>query len=448
MKLSKYNHSVRYDGESYLFNAYHRGVHRVEPYVVDALKRLDLGEEGWNDGLPNDIQAKLADSGYIIPEYLDEHAKLRNERETDRLNSQTINLTIAPTIDCNFGCPYCFEGEDKPQERMSEKTMYAVLEFLKDIISPETRSLHVTWFGGEPLLGLPQIEQLTKLLEEHVLDPQNLIYSASIITNGYGLTHKIATKLSALGVKSAQVTIDGTKEYHDKRRFKKGNREGTFDRIVQNIQDSCDTIRIQVRANLDKENQKSFSDLVSYLYDDCNLKGKIFVYPAVMRDDGDTEWEQSYGSMNEYMKGQVKLHKEALKHGIRLLKFPPRVNLFCGSSKPTFWVIAPNGDLHKCWDTINDRGQAVGNVNKKKIDRDAERKWAEWSPFNHEKCKSCNVMPLCMGGCANKAFQKGGEPQCEEWKFGLNEAIQMWIEEKVSGRSVEDLERVSIGDSV
>lgn len=204
MKLSKYNHSVRYDGESYLFNAYHRGVHRVEPYVVDALKRLDLGEEGWNDGLPNDIQAKLADSGYIIPEYLDEHAKLRNERETDRLNSQTINLTIAPTIDCNFGCPYCFEGADKPQERMSEKTMCAVLEFLKDIISPETRSLHVTWFGGEPLLGLPQIEQLTKLLEEHVLDPQNLICSASIITNGYGLTHKIATKLSALGVKSVE----------------------------------------------------------------------------------------------------------------------------------------------------------------------------------------------------------------------------------------------------
>lgn len=53
---------------------------------------------------------------------------------------------------------------------------------------------------------------------------------------------KIAERLRDLGVSRAQITLDGTAEHHNRRRFRKGG-AATFDRIVQNIVASRDLLK-------------------------------------------------------------------------------------------------------------------------------------------------------------------------------------------------------------
>ncbi|MHB1683236.1 MAG: radical SAM protein [Bacilli bacterium] len=413
-----------------MFNAYRRGLHQVDESVVFALDCLVRGEQNWDAGLAEEFRRTLIESGYVVDDEFDEHQVLLKERESMRLSEVTVALTIAPTIDCNFACPYCFEGGDKPQLRMSSATMDAVVHFARSQITEATQRLAVTWFGGEPLLGLKQIEEMTAKLKEQIVDQRHLQYDASIVTNGYGLTRKIAERLRDLGVSHAQITLDGTAEHHNRRRFRKGG-DATFDRIVQNIVASRDLLKISIRVNVDSENRESFTPLVKYLYEELELRDQVRVYPAMMRDDGSETWGKAYSCMSDYTADQVALHREAVQHGVRVLNYPQAMRLYCGASKPTFWVVSPTGDLHKCWNTINDPSRAVGNVNTQSVDADGHDQWLQWSPFQHEKCRQCSVMPLCMGGCPHHAFQQGGDPQCDQWKFGLQESIEVWVQDRM-----------------
>jgi len=432
LKASKFNHMVEIEGEAYLFNALNRGLYRIDPAVVRALKLLDDGSEAWDTSLKPEYRDRLVDAGYVLADHVNELDRLRGEREAMRLDSSNIMLTIAPTIDCNFGCPYCFEGGDKPRLRMQPDTMEAVVAFANTLITPSTQRLSVTWFGGEPLLAMSQITALTEELRANVIDKCNIGYGAYIVTNGYGLTRRIAHKLQALDVGGAQITLDGTAEFHDRRRFLRPDRP-TFDRIVKNIADSCDLINISVRVNVDKSNSGSYIDLLEQLAR-LGLNGKISVYPAFTRNDGDTNWGACYSSQREFMDDQLRLHEAGIARGIRIINYPSPVRLFCGSSNPFFWVVAPNGDLHKCWDTINNPEEAVGNV--RTAVRNGAEKWEEWSPFSQPKCMHCAVLPLCMGGCANNAFLAGGEPQCEQWKSGIEDGIRTWVADHRAGRLV------------
>lgn len=62
-----------------------------------------------------------------------------------------------------------------------------------------TKDIHVTWFGGEPLLAPDVIESLSGRLMA-LAEERGGRYEASIVTNGYLLTQDIADMLGRLKV--------------------------------------------------------------------------------------------------------------------------------------------------------------------------------------------------------------------------------------------------------
>ena len=60
---------------------------------------------------------KLASLGFLVD--YDEHAYLRNRVRLECGNTNALSLTICPTLQCNFACPYCYEtarsGKMSPQ---------------------------------------------------------------------------------------------------------------------------------------------------------------------------------------------------------------------------------------------------------------------------------------------------------------------------------------------
>lgn len=165
------------------------------------------------------------------------------------------SFIFIPSYDCNFRCPYCIEGQMSGDGKnwskrtftreMVDRAYEAMLE-----IAPhkELHGKQIILYGGEPLLKENK-EIVTYMIEKGC----SLGYSFMAITNGYDLDGFVdllgPEKLCRL-----QITVDGTKEWHDQRRvhYKDG---GSFDRIVANIGLALKAgVHVAVRVNTDRLN--------------------------------------------------------------------------------------------------------------------------------------------------------------------------------------------------
>ncbi len=203
------------------------------------------------------------------------------EIETNRLNYDTNNMTLflMPTIGCNFCCPYCFEGKKK-NVSMDVKTIQNTIRFLNNS-SAKKLSLH--WYGGEPLLRF----DLMKEIHEGITKGTSLeLISNSIITNGYLINNDVLDFFKSTNMDKIQITLDGEKASHDKKRYLKDGLGRTFDQIISNIKllsKQLPKCHIYVRVNIDKKNYKEFVCIYHFLHNDCDFNNNIYVYPAVIK---------------------------------------------------------------------------------------------------------------------------------------------------------------------
>lgn len=98
----------------------------------------------------------LIRKGYFIPEHVDELSEIR-ALYYENVMDPLLSLTIMPTEKCNFRCPYCYETFEKGQ--MSSKDQVALLRYIQKQLRNHTH-LHISWFGGEPLLALDTVKHI------------------------------------------------------------------------------------------------------------------------------------------------------------------------------------------------------------------------------------------------------------------------------------------------
>lgn len=378
----------------------------------------------------------LSYGGFLVSEEADEFDLLKREFARQRVDTKGMVLTIAPTLNCNFACDYCYQGQAKPIAKMSEAVQDAILDLVKDNASTLKR-LHVAWYGGEPLLALAIIESLSDRLIE-TCKRHSIAYSAMMVTNGYKLNASVAKSLHSRRVEFAQVTLDGAAKYHDCRRTTLGGL-GTFDRIVNNLWDviTNSSLRIDARINIDWRNANDIATLLDYLAQRGFSKRKNFsVYFAPV--EAITEGCHSVSSCcmpkSDYAKLETSLHRRAYELGLAALPYPRRFRGLCSAVRPRGFVVNPIGEVHKCWDTVSFPHLSVGSVfDRKSLASDVRvKEWMEWTPFESASCKECKLLPSCTGSCAHKfvnADQTRGEAAslpCPSWKYQIKERLLLF----------------------
>lgn len=117
-----------------------------------------------------------------------------------------------------------------------------------------------------------------------------------------------------------------------------------------------------------------------------------------------------------------------MKYGFKVDDYPfyPGIKAnYCCADTLNAYVIGPNGDLYKCWNDIGNKERSVGNIKEpiKKYNK-MYSDYPLWSPFNHEECINCNILPLCMGGCVYNGL-KIGKPECEKWIYNLDDILKV-----------------------
>lgn len=447
-KFSNYNHKVFLDGKIYLFNALTGGFGEVNENNRKVVEECNFR----GDDIPQNITVddKLLNSlilgGFLIYKDIDELNMLTSVNNIARFSGEnSLGLTLIPTMKCNFRCTYCFEKcEGYPDEDMSPEIMQKVIELINNRVKNEG-NLSIAWFGGEPLVKFDIVKELQSKIN-YLAKEKNINVHSSIITNGYLLNKKVSDELVDLGVKFAQVTIDGSKEIHDQRRVLT-NGQGTYEKIIKNLLESNEELQISIRVNIDKKNIGCIDDFLDSLKKSGIVNKKnIRLYFSVVRDYDTAKGciaENCY-NIKEYSQEEMKLNELALRKGIKTrTPINPQISS-CGAVSTKALLVEPDGSLQKCWSLVGNKDTRIGHLDTNQLDEQKnlftsnEIKWYSWSGYKKDECKKCSILPLCMGGCPyydiynNRAYSDS-EYSCAALKYNLKDTLKLIAHEHLNG---------------
>ena len=179
-------------------------------------------------------------------------------------------MTVLTTLQCNFACDYCFQGDHGDHNKHADKMSLDESARLATWIEGRLDELHpkrltITFFGGEPLLNIPVIYDQAERAKK-ACDARGVTLSLGIITNGLLLTEELVDRLLPYGLGYIKVTLDGDRDTHNEMRPLRGG-QGTFDRIVENVRKVAGKVRIAVGGNFDANSVESFPALLDFLKD-------------------------------------------------------------------------------------------------------------------------------------------------------------------------------------
>lgn len=416
LKPSRFNVVEKLGDGVIVYNSLSAGVLRLNPEYAASFE--SLAQTGTCDR--EDLVRELMRGNMAVPDSVDEVGMLKVHHMAQRYDTSTLSLTIAPTLECNFACTYCYE-EGVRHSTMTPEVEDAVVRFIQSRL-PGARALGIAWYGGEPLLAIDIIDRLTRRIKD--LLGGDVKYGASMVTNGYFLTRDMARRLRSLDIDRIQVTVDGPPHAHDRRRMLRGG-QGTFERIMRNLTEACEEIRIVVRVNVDRGNVEVLDELLDQ-FESWNLKGKVDFYLAPVDDINDScgLLASTCLSMAEFSRESLALYERAMQRGFSTVLVPPANLGVCGAVSLGSYVIDPRGDLYKCWDQVGRKSECVGNVFTGPEYGPNLVQWLLYDPLADGSCADCPVLPACFGGCPYQKI-KGGAHRCAPIRYNAPETLRV-----------------------
>jgi len=109
-KASRFNNFFKgEDGKRLAFNTVSCGLATMDDEAYEKYEEI-ISNSGENIDESDDMVKKLKGGRFIVPEKLDEIDWLKVHQHLARFSTRSTGLTIAPTLNCNFACTYCYEG--------------------------------------------------------------------------------------------------------------------------------------------------------------------------------------------------------------------------------------------------------------------------------------------------------------------------------------------------
>ena len=261
MQLSKYNiiSKIKDSDNWFVVNTLSG---QADVLDQDTHKQLLSGEEN----------PEFVENGYLVDPaqekklFREKYLKFLDDREKDE-----VQIFFVTNYSCNFDCSYCYQaGYEAQPVALSKEITDSFFEYILKEFSG--RRKYITIFGGEPFLNAPRHKENIEYIIQKAAE-NNLEIAA--VTNGYHLQEYIEI-LKTGKIREIQVTLDGTAEIHNQRRYLKGGNP-TFDRIVSGVDALlASQIPVNLRMVVDKQNIKNLPDLAQFAIDKGWTASPIF----------------------------------------------------------------------------------------------------------------------------------------------------------------------------
>lgn len=415
-------HRFKFNGRNLVLDVESDTLHRVDDLAWDA---LDLMDQGWSAG---DVEAELLrryPPGQVL-DVLREIELLLQEgmlwsppRDIPPSRGKSIKaLCMNVSHSCNLSCRYCFAGKGSYGGEISQMTRdvgYAAVDLLLSM-SKGRRHLEIDYFGGEPLLNLEVVKDITAYARRKGRESK-VEFGFTLTTNGLLLDPEVISFLRDEGF-SLVMSLDGRREVHDRMRINRHG-GGSYDRVSQKLlyfvrhwpSENYYVRGTYTRYNLDF--CKDVFHLASLGFRHLSLEPAV-VFPEddwALRESDIPFLEAEYEKLALYYLDRYRagepftfFHFEVdLESGPCLLK---RLS-GCGAGDE-YLAVTPGGDLYPCHQLIGVEFLHMGTVFTPSQVRPLKGEVFPPSGPLQERCRSCWARYHCGGGCRAASFLVNG----------------------------------------
>jgi uncharacterized protein len=451
MQPSMFNVRVPLDARNdvFLMNTFTDAQLIVSREVADVLDRVGVPGAAFSADERDAIET-LIENGFIVENREADRRALEEFFQGVREDRTQLRVTVLTTLQCNFACDYCIQGDhgdyNKHAAKMSMETAARTAEWAErrlDAVRPESFAL--TFFGGEPLLNLPVLFYLSERLAESCR-ARGVRMLINIITNGLLLTPDVVDRLAPLGLNGVKVTLDGDRDTHNRMRPLRGG-QGTFDRILNNIREVAGKCRISIGGNFDESSVDSYPALLDFLREQefADKLARVAFKPVIkppqpaqpkglipltaISGDGKplggacmtsagTGVSSACDNCNFLDEKMSFLRDETTRRG-----FPTMDGVHmgpCEIHKHHAHTIGPDGSLYACPGFAGEASQSTGHIDGR------DEQWRRASAKRFEvitawkECHDCAFIPVCAGGCSVAAHTElldMQKPNCHKTSF-------------------------------
>lgn len=335
------------------------------------------------------------------------------EVNLSNLHIKAICLNVAHA--CNMKCRYCFAGQGefgRPPALMSLATARQALDFLLEQ-SGAIKNLEVDFFGGEPLLVFPMLQELLPYARQRE-EQTGKKFNFTLTTNVLLLDDEVIDFVIANEI-GVILSLDGRKEVNDRHRIL-NNGAGSYDLILPRIKKMVEhnPVSYYVRGTFSRQNLDFASDLehLVELGFDC-----VSLEPAVGPENGFAIQESDLPQVLEEYERLTELLLNYHRQGKHIHFFHYNLNLQkgpCLAKRSTgcgagieYLVITPEGDIYPCHQFVGEDDFYMGNLQEGQVDRKIRSKF-ETNQLRNKDCKRCWVRYFCGGGCHAQAYRQHG----------------------------------------
>ena len=414
MRFSSYNILSNYiPNQGYaVLNGLSGAIDLIDEDLFDAMTdygtdEIDSTELPLSDDDLEDFFAR----GYITNMSIDDEVELARtiagKMDKDR-NDYLIVLAV--NLNCNYRCVYCFEKETTcfKQHKNQLLTKAQVDGVFKALEGKELKA-SIQLFGGEPLS-----KDTVEIVDYIIHKAEKLDCTFKATTNA----HELQYFFQYLGkdmINTLQITIDGPREVHDKRRIALDG-TSSFDAIIDNVEyvvKNKKDVHIDLRINVDDTNIDHVEELIDFLYERGILESdQVSIYISkVCGSDINIEDEnilnhKIYVISKKYpvLSPDIDIQKVKFDLNLALMLGIPiqRYCTYCTMLTLKQFVFSPDGCVYSCSELIGKKNHAMATYDEKGNiywNENICKNYEEHKLVKNDHCIKCRYALLCTGGC-------------------------------------------------
>lgn len=296
-----------------------------------------------------------------------------------------FEIKLIPTWECNLRCTHCFVLHELVKKDAGKIDKEKFFSFLKSYLAryPSIEEGRLQFIGGEAALraefNLELIRESRKICDDFGVTPR-----FATTTNCFEMNEAIIEFYSNIG--DLTVSLDGTKEFHDKQRKALDGDDSPYDKTLRNIEKLVELgmrDKIMVQASLVDEAINE--DVITSFYKELLMVGVRFEkirFGSIVPTEHHPEKSERFLGACRGGVFPVPCCKYRFMHDFVV---DSTNRIYCD-----YFDAAQKNYLGELSDPI----EQIEAAHIKQINDQME-------VLNDEKCKACPVVGICWGWCCN-----------------------------------------------
>jgi uncharacterized protein len=349
------------------------------------------------------------------------------------------------THHCNLACAYCIMAmpdirasyQDETQS-LTAATGRAAIDVLAK--SGYSDSVHITFFGGEPLLKVDVIRSIV----EHAKDKYPGRFKYALITNGCLMRPELYDFFREHDF-SFLWSLDGEPQVHDRlRRFKSGGNASVFSRsfaALQALREAWPDCRVGVNITYLKQTLELPAAVrffrrhgISSIRMDRGLLPRESPYAIGIEEVGVVNTQLTQVA-DEYLAmlsaGDVFVLNPFVNYMRVISKRLPRYRA-CNSGLD-YVTVSATGDIYSCYKLLGFADCKLGDVDRGISNGSAAVLWERLNANRRPGCRGCWARLICAGGCAadnrhlNGSYLLPAEENCLIFRHAIELSVHLYF---------------------